>query len=381
MGSLVKAIAQKFGRKSVTAMELTVEHMHIVMDLLTASERDPLVRATQRVMVLLLFLAGFRISEAAGHVHAIPALGVTRTAEFLRLTRPDSKTHVNEVVNYVTHTTQSGLSLGGAVDELVALSGMRQETVVVTMRGQPVEAQRIDYYVLQLWLTAEARPTVLAAAAKEVTLPAGMAVVKQRLKQLEQLFKEWPTQFNDSANSLRATTIERAKLNRHPSERFVNLLGGTRKEMELLLVAASKMGITLRLAPGPLLRSTRYSGRERARVFTHMPLSTSGGGNAAAQLFRSAATKLYMKAGLSFADAKRRAQREPWTSHGGRRGCTTEIKARLAKFKAEHPELVTEDMQQLVNLHLGWADDDMTTQDHYTGMRCLMEILLLTMLL
>ena len=42
---------------------------------------------------------------------------------------------------------------------------------------------------------------------------------------------------------------------------------------------------------------------------------------------------------------------------------------------------MTEDMQQLVNLHLGWADDDMTTQDHYTGMRCLMEILLLTMLL
>jgi len=90
---------------------------------------------------------------------------------------------------------------------------------------------------------------------------------------------------------------------------------------------------------------------------------------------------MYMRAGLPKAEAARRARVEPWTSHGGRRGATTETKARLAKYKAQFPEKLVDDLTHLTNLHFGWVDEDLTAQDHYTGMRDLLEILLVTLLL
>ena len=162
--ALIKTFAQKFGRRAVTAMELTVEHIHLVMDLLDSSESDPHIRATHGVMALLLFLGGFRVSEAAGDICGIHAFGVLLTKDFVRLTRPDSKTHGHEVTNYVADTTQSGLALGPAIRELCVLSSFELEPVVVSMRGQPVEAERINYYVLQLWFTADARPDTITAS-------------------------------------------------------------------------------------------------------------------------------------------------------------------------------------------------------------------------
>jgi hypothetical protein len=185
----------------------------------------------------------------------------------------------------------------------------------------------------------------------------------------------------DASSHLRTAAVQRCNLKRHPSERFLNVHGGTREQVTAFIVDAAVLGVTLRLAPGPLLRATRACAGERARAFTHMPLSTGSAGSTASQLFRAAATKMYMRAGMSRTEAARRTRVEPWTSHGGRRGSTTEIKARLAKFKAQHPELMTEDMTHLVNLHMGWVDEDLTTQDHYTGMRNLEEILLITLLL
>jgi hypothetical protein len=84
---------------------------------------------------------------------------------------------------------------------------------------------------------------------------------------------------------------------------------------------------------------------------------------------------------MSATEAARRARNEGWTSHCARRGITTEILSRLAKFKAEHPEEVLADIENLVNLHCGWADPDLTSQDHYTGMRVLSDLLIVTRLL
>ena len=109
-----------------------------------------------------------------------------------------------------------------------------------------------------------------------------------------------------------------------------------------------------------------------------MPLTTAGA--TAAGWFRAAAALLYVRSGMSATEATRRARNEGWTSHCARRGITTEILSRLAKFKAEHPEEVMADIENLVNLHCGWADPDLTSQDHYTGMRVLAELLIVTRL-
>ena len=53
----------------------------------------------------------------------------------------------------------------------------------------------------------------------------------------------------------------------------------------------------------------------------------------------------------------------------------------MARFRAEHPEQVPDDIEHLINVHFGWSDDDLTTQEHYTGLRDLMVLLLVTRLL
>jgi hypothetical protein len=207
-----------------------------------------------------------------------------------------------------------------------------------------------------------------------------LQVAKDRMSDLERLIASSPkTDLRDSANHLRATVRARAKRTRHPSERFVNVWGGTKEDTERLIITyATSLGVTLRLAPGPLLRSTRPGLQPDARVFTHMPLATAG--STAAGWFRAAAATTYVRSGMSAAEAARRARSEGWTSHAARRGLTTEILSRLAKFKSEHPEEIASDIENLVNLHCGWADPDLTSQDHYTGMRVLTELLIVTRL-
>ena len=206
-----------------------------------------------------------------------------------------------------------------------------------------------------------------------------MQVVKDRLTDLERLLTSSPkADLQAAGNHLRGAARARVKRTRHPSERFLNVWGGSKKDTEQFITWAASLGITLRLAPGPLLRSTRAGEHPGIRVFTHMPLGSAG--STAAGWFRSAAATIYVRNGMSAVEAARRARSEGWTSHAARRGLTTEILSRLAKFKAEHPGEIVSDIENLVNLHCGWADPDLTSQDHYTGMRVLAELLIVTRL-
>ena len=71
---------------------------------------------------------------------------------------------------------------------------------------------------------------------------------------------------------------------------------------------------------------------------------------------------------------------EKWVSHSCRRGGTTEAIERLRRLRAEHPEVpVPDDVINLVNRHFGWVLRQTTSQDHYTGLRLIEELLLVTM--
>jgi hypothetical protein len=217
---------------------------------------------------------------------------------------------------------------------------------------------------------------------EEQALGTQTTIARQRLADLGRLIRTTTdAAVRDAATHLGTAARARAKPDRHPSERFVNVYGGTRQEAEHFIAWAASIGITLRLAPGPLLRSTRAGKRKGERVFTHMPLSATAAGSSAAGIFRAAAARLYVQAGLSPHEATQRARREAWTSHGGRRGATTEILNRLGRYKALNPDGLTADIEHLVNIHFGWADPDLTSQAHYTGMRDLASLLLITSLL
>ena len=385
--SFTKSLARRFGRKPTTAAELTVEHVHAALELIEASSDNPTLKATSRVLVLLLFLGAFRVSEAAGDQHGIKALRVFLSDSLIQLSREDSKTKGHEITNYVAPLTQSGLNLTAEIEALCEVSGMELADTTVTMRGRPVAGQRVDYCVAQLWFNETARPPTQEQHTDPLPrdLPLAQQVVRDRMLELNRLLDSSPhADLTAAAMHLRSTAKTRAKLQRHPSERFLNVWGGTKHDTEQFIAWAASIGVTLRLAPGPLLRSTRAvksgaRGLAGTRVFTHMPLTTAGA--TAAGWFRAAAALLYVRSGMSATEAARRARNEGWTSHCARRGITTEILSRLAKFKAEHPEEVLADIENLVNLHCGWANPDLTSQDHYTGMRVLSDLLIVTRLL
>ena len=132
---------------------------------------------------------------------------------------------------------------------------------------------------------------------------------------------------------------------------------------------------------GALIRGTRHVGGDIGRIWSYTPLSTGQAGRVAATLVRAAVAEEYQKeTGMSEERARARAAREKWVAHGGRRGFTTEVLALLAKFRAEHPGAVAEDSEHLVNIHADWVSDEATTQEHYTGLRPLEQLLLLTRL-
>ena len=83
---------------------------------------------------------------------------------------------------------------------------------------------------------------------------------------------------------------------------------------------------------------------------------------------------------MSEPQARARAAKEKHVAHGGRRGFTTTVLGLLAIHRAKHPESVADDSEHLLNIHAGWESDEATTQEHYTGMRPLAQLLLLTWL-
>ena len=231
---------------------------------------------------------------------------------------------------------------------------------------------RPDYYTADLWFTNwRVERDVPAMAHLSVHARLKLMLTAPSMPQLHPLAEDVWT----SAQKRSATA-------RDVEDQFVTLWGGSWAQVEMLrLTAARDWGIKLTTAPGALLRGTRAGRAGLGRQWSFAPLSTGQAGKVAAGLFRAAAAQNYVKSGaLTVAQAKARVTREKWVSHGGRRGFTTEVLALLAAYRSQHPGEVADDSEDLLNIHAGWVSDEATTQDHYTGMRPLDQMLLLTWL-
>ncbi len=62
-----------------------------------------------RVIILLLFLAAYRIGEVAGDLRGLKATNVLLGPECLILTKEDSKTKSQSTTSFVVNSTNSGL--------------------------------------------------------------------------------------------------------------------------------------------------------------------------------------------------------------------------------------------------------------------------------
>ena len=69
--NFVKRLTKLYGRKPETAMEMTVELIHMVLAALRRGRAGDHLRDI--VMVLLLFLGAFRVGETAGYLRGLRA--------------------------------------------------------------------------------------------------------------------------------------------------------------------------------------------------------------------------------------------------------------------------------------------------------------------
>ena len=152
-------------------------------------------------------------------------------------------------------------------------------------------------------------------------------------------------------------------------------------EVDQFIAWAGSVGVTLKRGSGPLLRSTTAVKGDTC-FLTDMPLSTGQAGKRMSQVFKTVAAQKYAESGLlTLLQARARVLTEKWSSHGGKRGLTTQALARLHKYRAAFPGELPDDVEDLLNVYIGWVSDELTTQDHYTGMRDLEAVLLITWLL
>ena len=233
-----------------------------------------------------------------------------------------------------------------------------------------------DYYTVDLWFTNWRMEEEVAGREQ-------MGVMER----LRSLLKD-PSlpQLHSLAEDVWSSAQKRGAHARNVEDQMVTLWGGTWKQVEKIRVmAAERWGVKLLCAPGALLRGTRAAKVGARRQWSHAPLSTGQAGKVASHLFRQVAAHSYVRSGnMSGVQAWARVLKEKWVSHGGRRGFTTEVLALLAwyrsKYRSKHPAKVADDSEHLLNIHAGWVSDEATTQEHYTGMRPLDQLLLLTWL-
>ena len=366
--AFVKRLTKLYGRKPETAMELTVELVHSVLAIIDGELTGD--RYRDKVIVLLLFLAACRIGETAGYLRGIRAPNVLLGPECVIMVKEDTKTKSHESTTFVINQTSSGLKLADAIRALLQEMRVPCVPTQITLRGKLVMMDKPDYYTADLWFTHW-------QAAEEVLEFAALSVM-DRLRLM--LTDPTLTQLHAQAEDVWTAAGKRSATARDVEEQFVTVWGGTWAQVEQLkLTAATTWGLRLETAAGALVRGTRSLKGRGLRQWAYSPFSTGQAGKVAAQLFRAAAAKSYvLSSSLNASQANARAAKEKWVAQGGRRGFTTEVLARLAKYRAEHPEEVAIDSEDLLNIHAGWVSDEATTQEHYTGMRPLEQLLLLT---
>ena len=364
----VKRLTKLYGRKPDTAKEVTVDMVHAALGVAEKGNSGDSWR--DKVIVLLLFLGAYRVGEVAGYLRGLRAPNILLGPECVILTKEDSKTKAQASTTFVVNETDSGLRLGEAVRGLLQEMQVPTRQVAVGLRGKLVWMDQPDYYTADLWF-AQWRSThghVVSAA-------------DTALSQLKLLMtdKEWP-QLGKLAGEILKSAKTRSGTARNLEEQYLCVFGGTEQEMtQLQTWAADKYGLKLTVSPGSLIGGTAAVAGWTGRQWAPAPLSTGQASKIASGLFRQAAVEGYMEtSGMGAAQANARAAKEKWVSHGGRRGFTTEVLARLAQYRAKHPGEVAEDSEHLLNIHADWVSDEATTQEHYTGMRPLAQMLLLT---
>jgi hypothetical protein len=365
----VKRLTKLYGSKPDTAIAWTLAVVHAALEI--AGGKGTGESSRNRVIILLLFLAAYRIGEVARDLRGLKATNVLLGPECLILTKEDSKTKSQSTTSFVVNSTNSGLQPAAAVHALLSEMGVGTKTVKVSLRGKLVSMEQPDYFTADLWFhNWKAGGSVEHLQMSMLQRLSG--VLDHEHKPMLQLLKK----------DLMKTAKVRSAVTRNDQDQFMIVWGGSEVEvLQFISWAEDHWGLRLVINGGPLIRGTRTVRNVAGGVWGYGPLSTGQAGKVTSALVRAAVAHSYStEGGMSADHAQARVAREKWVAHGGRRGFTTEVSALLAKFRSECPGMVAEDSEHLVNIHADWVSDEATTQEHYTGMRPLEQLLLLTQL-
>jgi hypothetical protein len=374
----VKRLTKLYGRKPETGLEWTVDMVHKALAMLDAEAKGDKWRS--KALILLLFLAAWRIGEVSGDLRGLKAPSILIGSECIIMQKEDSKTKSHYSTTFVTSRTRSGLDLKDVLLQLLREMRVPLRPVTITLRGQLTLMEQPNYFTADLWF-ADWKVDMNAAMLSNDVLEGRQGLTMfQRLRGM--LLESRQEELRIRCETMMKVAETRAGVKRNSQDRFMVVWGSTEEKVQAFVQwAADFWGLKLVKADGALIRTTvAESGGSRS--WGHSALSTGQAGKTVATMMRSVAAESYLNSGIlnCAARAKARAASEKWVSHGGRRGFTTEVLALLGKYRAEHPGEVADDSEHLVNIHADWVSDEATTQEHYTGMRPLEQLLLLTWL-
>jgi hypothetical protein len=163
---------------------------------------------------------------------------------FLQTTLLHCKTLKASMTVAAVGRSYSGIVTVDYLKQYVELTGM--QTIATMVDGLP--CQTLDYYVARVWVLGWTPATLTKALA---ALPS------------------WARATRSTARLLLRELKTRAR-SRHKELRYLNVMGGTMREVQLAVRAMRRRGVVAHLVAGPLIRDLAQDGR-----LTHMPMKAA----------------------------------------------------------------------------------------------------------